>query len=97
MKLKRTILGPVLVAGVAVLSGGWLLQHETAAAGPSGVSPQVFDEVLSRVSRDFVDPHSQDELYKMAVEGMLYELGDPHTNFMSAEEYNDLRVQTTGE
>jgi carboxyl-terminal processing protease len=97
MKLKRTILGPVLVAGVAVLSGGWLLQHESVAAGPSGVDPQVFDEVLSRVSRDFVDPHSQDELYKMAVEGMLYELGDPHTNFMTAEEYNDLRVQTTGE
>jgi carboxyl-terminal processing protease len=96
MKLKRTILGPVLVAGVAVLSGGWLLQRESALS-TGGVDPRIFDEVLSRVSRDYVDSHPQDELYKMAVDGMLYELGDPHTNFMTAEEYNDLRVQTTGE
>jgi carboxyl-terminal processing protease len=94
MKLKRTILGPVLVAGVAVLSGGWLLQHESTG---SAVDPRILDEVLSRVSRDYVDAHPQDELYKMAVEGLLYELGDPHTNFMTADEYNDLRVQTTGE
>ena len=96
MKLKRTILGPVLVAGVAVLSGGWLLQHESAASG-GGVDPRILDEVLSRVSRDYVDSHPQDELYKMAVDGLLYELGDPHTNFMTADEYNDLRIQTSGE
>lgn len=96
MKLKRTVLGPVLVAAVAFISGGWLLQRQTAMAG-AGVDSRVFDEILSRVSRDYVDPHSQDELYQMAVEGLLYELGDPHTSFMSKKAYDDLRVQTTGE
>jgi carboxyl-terminal processing protease len=95
MKLKRAVIGPVLVASVAFVSGGWLMQREVA--GESGIDSRIFDEVLSRVTRDYVDPHSQDELYEMAVEGFLRELGDPHTSFMSAAEYGDLRVQTSGE
>ena len=95
MKLKRAVIGPVLVASVAFVSGGWLMQREVT--GPSGIDSRIFDEVLSRVTRDYVDQHSQDELYEMAVEGFLRELGDPHTSFMSAAEYADLRVQTSGE
>jgi carboxyl-terminal processing protease len=96
MKLKRTVLGPVLVAAVAFVSGGWLLQRHAMVDG-NAVDSRIFDEILSRVSRDYVDEHSQDELYKMAVEGLLYELGDPHTSFMSKKAYDELRVQTTGE
>ena len=96
MKLKRTVMGPVLVAAVAFVSGGWLLQRQVAVEG-GGVDSRIFDEIMSRVSRDYVDEHSQDELYQMAVEGLLYELGDPHTSFMSKKAYDELRVQTTGE
>jgi carboxyl-terminal processing protease len=96
MKLKRAVIGPVLVASVAFVSGGWLMQRGVAGSG-SGVDARILDEVLSRVSRDYVDAHAPEELYQMAIDGLLKELGDPHTNFMSAEEYNDLRVQTTGE
>jgi carboxyl-terminal processing protease len=53
--------------------------------------------VLDRISRDYVDQRPTEELYRMAVDGLLRELGDPHTAFMTAEEYNQLRVQTTGE
>ena len=74
MKLKRAVIGPVLVASVAFVSGGWLMQREVT--GRSGVDSRIFDEVLSRVTRDYVDAHSQDELYEMAVEGFLRELGD---------------------
>ena len=96
MKLKRAVLGPVLVGSVAFISGGWLMQRDVSSQG-MGLDSRIFDEVMSRVSRNFVDSHSQDELYEMAVEGFLRELGDPHTSFMSAEEYADLRVQTEGE
>lgn len=96
MKLKRTILGPVLVAAVAFVSGGWLLQRQVVAVD-GGVDGRIFNEILNRVSRDYVDEHSPDELYQMAVDGMLRELGDPHTSFMSRKAYEDLRVQTTGE
>lgn len=97
MKLKRTILGPSLVAVVAIVSGGWLLQQGDSGGGRALRQARVFDEVLQRLSTDYVDPHASDELYQMATEGMLRELGDPHTVLMSPDDYNNLRSQTTGE
>jgi carboxyl-terminal processing protease len=96
MKLKRTILGPILVVLFAFISGGWLLQRgvDTARAGPDS---RVLIEILERLSRDYVDEHRTEDLYRMAVEGLLRELGDPHTSFMSAADYQNLRVSTTGE
>ena len=96
MKLKRTVVAPAFVAGVALVSGGWLLQQ-----GVTGQSvfhrARIFDEVLEYVERRYVEPHSQSDLYQKAVEGLLRELGDPHTTFMTAEQYADLHRQTTGE
>lgn len=97
MKLKRTVLGPVMVAAVAMVSGGWLLQ-QGGGDDPLGVRNQrVFDEVLNRLSTDYVDTYSRTDLYRKAVEGLIRELGDPHTSFMTAEEYAALHAQTTGE
>jgi carboxyl-terminal processing protease len=95
MKLKRTILGPILVALFAFVSGGWLLQRGVdAGREPDG---RVLLEIVERLSRDYVDAERTEDLYRMAVEGLLRELGDPHTSYMSAEDYARLRVQTTGE
>ena len=96
MKLKRTVLGPIMVVLFALVSGGWLLQRGVAgeASEPDG---RVLLEIIERLSRDYVDPERLDNLYQMAVEGLLNELGDPHTSFMSADEYRALRIQTTGE
>jgi carboxyl-terminal processing protease len=97
MKLKRTVLGPVVVAAVAVVSGGWLLQHG-ATDDTLGLRDQrLFDEVLQRISNDYVDVHSRGDLYRKAVEGLLRELGDPHTSFMTAEDFARLHATTTGE
>jgi carboxyl-terminal processing protease len=97
MKLKRTVLGPALVAGVAFVSGGWLLQRGVAEQAGIFQNSRLFDEVLQAISTRYVDQHPNADLYRMAIDGMLRELGDPHTSFMTAEEYNNLRIQTTGE
>jgi carboxyl-terminal processing protease len=97
MKIKRTILTPALVALIGVMSGGWLMQQ--------GVDPQrnvyfqarLLEEVVRHVSNRFVDETDPDRLYRMAIDGMLSELGDPHTSFMSPEDYERLRLQTQGE
>lgn len=96
MKVKRTILGPILVVLFAFVSGGWLLQRgvDAARTEPDG---RVLIEILERISRDYVDAERTSDLYRMAVEGLLRELGDPHTSFMTADDYRDLRVQTSGE
>jgi carboxyl-terminal processing protease len=97
MKMKRTVVAPALVAAVAMVSGGLFLQRGSAQEPVSFGSPRVFEEVLRYVSQRYVDPQQPAELYQKAVEGMLRELGDPHTSFLSAEEYNNLRISTTGE
>ena len=97
MKLKRTLVAPVAVAGIALVSGGWLLQRATPPGPASGADARVLEEVFRYVSERYVEPQSRDQLYKKAVQGLLRELGDPHTSYLSAEDYNALRIQTTGE
>jgi len=94
MNRLRTLVGTLLVAGLAFLSGGWLVGHNERAAE---FSAQLFREVLQHVRDEYVDPYSEDRLYRMAADGLLRELGDPHTALMSPEEYENLRLQTTGE
>jgi carboxyl-terminal processing protease len=97
MKLKRTVVAPALVAGVALVSGGWLLQHGVNGQQSVFQRAQLFDEVLHYVQTRYVDEHSESDLYQKAIEGLLQELGDPHTVFMTADEYAQLHLQTTGE
>ncbi|HEX8906161.1 MAG TPA: S41 family peptidase [Longimicrobiaceae bacterium] len=97
MKLKRTVVAPVLVAGVALVSGGWLLQQGVTGRESVFQRAQLFDEVLHYVQTRYVDEHSESDLYQKAIEGMLQELGDPHTVFMTADEYAQLHLQTSGE
>src|SRR5688572_27323565 len=97
MKLKRTVVAPAMVAGVALVSGGWLLQNGVGGQQSVFQRARIFDEVINYVESRYVEPHTSADLYQKAVEGLLTELGDPHTTFMSAEEYDDLHRQTTGE
>ena len=97
MRLKRTVVGPVLVAGVALVSGGWLLQQGVGGQQSVFQRARLFDEVLHHVQNRYVEPLAEPELYRKAVDGLLRELGDPHTTFMTAEQYAQLHLQTTGE
>jgi carboxyl-terminal processing protease len=97
MQLKRTVVAPALVVGMALVSGGWLLQRDVNGGGSVFARARLFDEVLTQVRDRYVEPTSEADLYQKAVEGLLRELGDPHTSFMTAEEYAQLHLQTTGE
>lgn len=97
MKLKRTVVAPVLVAVTALVSGGWLLQHGVAEEGNVYQQARVFDEVLDLLSNRHVDGKPSSDLYRMAVEGMIREFGDPHTSFLTAEEYAELFTHVSGE
>jgi carboxyl-terminal processing protease len=97
MKIKRTILAPVMVALVALATGGWFLQRGVEPERNVYANSRVFNEVLRYVSEGFVDAKDESDLYRMAIDGMLQELGDPHTGFLPAKEYEDLRITTQGE
>jgi carboxyl-terminal processing protease len=97
MKIKRTIMAPVLVATVAMATGGWFLQRGIGQERNIYANARLFEDVLRFVSDNFVDQKQPAELYQMAIDGMLEELGDPHTALMPAREYERLRLQTQGE
>ena len=97
MKIPRSVLTPLLVALVALASGGWLLQRGANPTGNVYLQARIFEEVLHHVSGKFVDQKTSSDLYKMAIDGMLTELGDPHSTFMTPEDYEKLRIQTQGE
>lgn len=97
MKIRRTILAPVMVALVALATGGWLLQRGVEPGRNVYANARVFNEVMEYVSQGFVDAKDESELYRMAIDGLLEELGDPHTGFMPADEYEELRIHTQGE
>jgi len=97
MKTNRAVLAPILVALVAMATGGWFLQRGAGQERSVYASEQLFQQVVSYVSQVFVEEEPPDSLYRMAIDGMLQELGDPHTSFLPAKEYENLRIQTQGE
>jgi carboxyl-terminal processing protease len=97
MKIKRTIMAPVLVAVIAMATGGWFLQRGIGQERNIYANARLFEDVLRFVSESFVDDKETSELYQMAVDGMLEELGDPHTSLMVAKDYERLRLATQGE
>ncbi|HEX6065704.1 MAG TPA: S41 family peptidase [Longimicrobiales bacterium] len=97
MKISRNTIAPILVATIALVTGGWFLQQGAQQGSNVYFQANLFNEVLHHVQDKFVDQKSPSDLYKMAIDGMLEELGDPHTAFMSSDDYGRLMVETQGE
>ncbi len=55
-----------------------------------------FSEVFDRIKQAYVEPVSDAELLEDAVRGMLIGL-DPHSSYLSADEYSELQIQTSGQ
>lgn len=55
-----------------------------------------FVEILNRVKHGYVEPVTDEELLKNAIRGMLGGL-DPHSAYLSPEQFRELTVSTSGE
>jgi carboxyl-terminal processing protease len=56
----------------------------------------VFGDVFEIVRSNYVDPVTDETLVEGAINGMLTSL-DPHSNYLNAKNFNDMKVQTRGE
>lgn len=56
----------------------------------------MFNQVLQHVARDFVDTLPDSAIYSRAAEGLLSELHDPHTAYLSPKLYRSLTERTEG-
>jgi carboxyl-terminal processing protease len=93
---KQRILVTVLVAFVAFLSGGWLLQRGAQRGGGVYQQARLLDDILAYVAEYYVDSVDAAKLYDLAIDGFLNELNDPYTSFLREEDYRDLELNTTG-
>lgn len=95
MKYRGIVL-PVLIGFVAFLSGGWLIQRESASRSAVYQKARLFEEVLDHLTNYYVDSLDEGQLYDMAIDGMVNGLGDPYTAFLRAEDLENLTVSTSG-
>ncbi|EFK07201.1 PDZ domain (Also known as DHR or GLGF), partial [delta proteobacterium NaphS2] len=56
---------------------------------------EIFTEVLRQVEKNYVEPQKAKDLVYGAIKGMVSSL-DPHSSFMTKEEYNELMTETKG-
>ncbi len=90
----------VLVFGVflgisASLTGNVLANKEEAKGLPLD-QLRNFSDIFSRIKSDYVEDVEDEVLLEHAIRGMLSGL-DPHSTYLSPDEYNELRIGTSGE
>jgi len=56
---------------------------------------ELFTEVLREIEKHYVEPQDSRELISGAIKGMVQSL-DPHSSFMTKEEYGELMMETKG-
>ena len=75
------------------------LNHASSAQA-AGVNTyrqlSIFGEIFERVRSSYVTEPSEKELIENAINGMLTSL-DPHSSYLNADDFSDMRVQTRGE
>jgi len=93
--------GIVFGIGLALSSSVWptFTGHAKAAPAPA-VDPSIESaalvaEVIDRVRREYVDKIDDKQIVEAAIRGIVADL-DQHSTFLDAEEYEDIRISTTG-
>lgn len=84
------------ILGIALVGAGfWLAGRERAATSLPREDAELLAEVLGRIQADYVERTDDHKLMSSAIRGMVGEL-DPHSAFMDAGEFEDLRIATEG-
>jgi carboxyl-terminal processing protease len=103
---RRSAILLTLVAGFAVGYGtarapDWfgarpaVVTSAVAKASPAAVTHELLDEVVTRIRREYVEPVPESAFDEAAVKGIVANL-DPHSAFLDAREYQEMRATTTG-
>ena len=95
--MRRSLGTPIMVVLLSVVAGGWLLQEGIDRAENVYVRVRVLQEVVDRVESSFVEEVDPASLYNSAIDGLIRDLEDPHSSFLPAAEFEDLRIRTEGE
>lgn len=84
----------VTVTFTGIFVGKWMITNVDAIEGYEEL--KIFTEALSIVRKNYVEDTEPKELVYDAISGMIGSL-DPHSTFMTPEQYKDMQVDTKGE
>src|SRR6476659_5916177 len=70
-------------------ASGW---HETY---PDFRQLKLLGNVFALILSDYVEVPDQEKLVKAAIDGMLSSL-DPHSSFLNARDYGDMKIESRG-
>ncbi len=92
--MRNLFLAPVLGA----VAAGGLLAFSAASTDKAETFRQLelFGDVLARVQAEYVTEPDDSDLIENAINGMLTSL-DPHSSYMSPDDFRDMQVSTRGE
>jgi carboxyl-terminal processing protease len=93
---RQRIVVTTAVAVVAFLSGGWFMQQGGRRDEGVYQRARLFDDVMSHIADYYVDPLDERRLYDMAIDGMVRELHDPYSVFLTGRNLRGLSEVTTG-
>ena len=99
--LSRGVLAVTIgvLLGLSLSVSGIVSAERQAARQESRSLPvdqaRLFAEVLERVKREYVDVVDDEYLIEAAIRGMVADL-DPHSAYLDAEEYREIRINTSG-
>lgn len=87
-----TLAGAILTTQVA----GPLLAQEATDEGSVYEQLDLFGDIFERIRNQYVEEVDSKDLIEAAINGMLTSL-DPHSSYLSADDFADMQVQTRGE
>lgn len=93
--LNKWFTSAVFLGLLVVLPGGSLYAVESEPQSLPLKELRTFAEIFGRIKSDYVENVEDSELLEYAIRGMLTGL-DPHSSYLNAKEYKDLRVGTSG-
>ncbi len=98
--MKQTIFGGIL--GILLISGGCVFADTQTKSQETGLKDdpyalmELFGVVYQEIKKEYIDEPTDKKLVESAINGMLTSL-DPHSSYMSQEDFDDLEAQSKGE
>ena len=93
-KIIFTVVLMFAITSIGIFIGRWTISSVCAEEGYEEL--KVFSEVLSLVRKNYVEDVKPKDVIYGAIKGMLGSL-DPHSAFMTPEQYKEMQVDTRGE
>ncbi len=90
------LLPPAALVALALLSGAWLLGRALDRdSRRSAEGAQLLDAVMQRIRESYVEDVDEEQLWLNAVAGMMNELGDPNSAYITPERLERLRLSAS--